>query len=83
MKKPIKRAAVRDRNPSESFLSTEGSLYRRRGKPERAWAEIRRAIFRKLHSRIQKERLLAVSAKDRSPDNKLNTENETKHLMPD
>lgn len=82
VKKPIKRAATEDRNLSESFLNTEGSLYRRRGKPERVWAEIKREIFQKLHTRIQKERLLAVSAKDRCVNNVMNTEDENKHPMP-
>jgi hypothetical protein len=82
MKKPIKRAAAEGRNPSELFLKTEGSLYQRRGKPERVWADIRRHILQKLHTRIQQEQLLAVYAKDRSADIEPNTEDETKHPIP-
>ena len=82
MEEPIKRAAAERGNPSESFLKNGGPLYRRRGKPERVWAEIRRQILQKLHTRIQKERLLADAGKDRSADNELNTKHEAKRSLP-
>jgi hypothetical protein len=43
--------------PERDSMTTETSLYRKRGKPERAIAEIRREILRKLRVRLEKERL--------------------------
>jgi hypothetical protein len=43
--------------PESDGMTTEASLYRKRGKPERAMAEIRREILRKLRVRLKKERL--------------------------
>jgi hypothetical protein len=42
----------------------DGSLYRRRGKPERVMAEIRREILRKISARLKKERAAHVLMKD-------------------
>jgi hypothetical protein len=43
--------------PESDSMTTEASLYRKRGKPERAMADIRREILRKLRVRLEKERL--------------------------
>jgi len=45
-------------------MNTEISHYRRRGKPERAMAEIRRMLLRKIFARLEKERETADLLKE-------------------
>jgi hypothetical protein len=43
--------------PGRGGITTEPSLYGKRGKPKRAMAEIRREILQKIRVRLEKERL--------------------------
>jgi transaldolase len=62
--------------PGRDGVTTEPSLYRKRGKPERAMAEIRRALLRKISARLKKERAAHVLTKDSDLWPRINVENE-------
>jgi hypothetical protein len=47
-------------------VKTKLSLYRQRGKPERAMAEIRREILRKIRVQMEREQLLAALTKNQA-----------------
>jgi hypothetical protein len=50
----------------ERVVIIEPSLYRRRGKPERVWAEIKRQLLRKISARIKSERIALASGEEKS-----------------
>jgi hypothetical protein len=57
---------------SISISLAERSLYRRRGKPQRAMAEIRRMLLQKILDQIEKEQLPAALAKELPAGRRIN-----------
>jgi hypothetical protein len=57
-------------------VEADGSLYRQRGKPQRAMAEIRRMLLRKISARLKKERAARVLTKDSDFWPRINAEDE-------
>jgi hypothetical protein len=47
------------------------TLYRRRGKPERVMAEIRRMLLRRISARLEKERETADLLKESAPPKRI------------
>jgi hypothetical protein len=52
-------------------MKAECSKYRRRGKPERLMAEIRRMLLRRISARIEKERAKADLLKESAPPQRI------------